>query len=312
MNTTNAGIQRLTEPRINPFARFYRKHPDGVRAAIILVPLLGWWFVVSGGPMFSGLLLGFFDWHNVLETPKWNGIQNFFTFFGDPNYRLTLWNSIWIGLLTAAVTNLLGLGAALLMNMPIRGRGFYRTIWYVPAVTSAAATTQIFNMWLEPSQIGLVNNIIQKLGAQPVIWQYSTGWMVFWIVFYTVWKGLGVSAILWLAGLQSVNPQLFEAAKIDGAGNWQCFRHVTIPGLRPFITFIIINACIAAIQIYEQVLFISGGGPFGSTNVLMSQIYKDAFVDFNLGMAGAGSMILAAVVFGLVLVNWVTRDKEEE
>lgn len=292
--------------------RFFHKHRDGIVAAVILVPLIGWWFVISGGPMLFGLILGLFDWHNVLDTPKWNGIQNFITFFQDPNYRLVLWNSVWIGTLTAFITNLLGFGAGLLMNLPIRGRGFYRTVWYVPAVTSGAAITQIFNMWLEPNQFGLINNILQKLGFSPIIWQYSTGWMIFWIVFYTVWRGIGISAILWLAGLQSISPQLIEAAKIDGAGRWGCFRHVTIPGLRPFITYIAITACIGAVQIYEQVLFISGGGPFGSTNVLMSQIYKDAFIDFNLGMAGAGSFILAFVIFGLVLVNWLTRERGEE
>ncbi len=291
---------------------FYRRHREGVIAAAILIPLIGWWVVIHGAPTLLGLFLGLFDWRNVLDTPKWNGINNFITFFQDPNYRLTLWNSVWIGLLTAVITNVLGFGAGLLMNLPIKGRGFYRTIWYVPAVTSGAAVTQIFNMWLEPNQYGLFNNLLQKLGLQPIIWYYSTGWMIFWIIFYTVWRGIGVSAILWLAGLQSIDPQLTEAARIDGAGTWGCFRHVTIPGLRPFITYIVITACISAVQIYEQVLFISGGGPYGSTNVLMSQIYKDAFIDFNLGMAGAGSFILAAVIFGLVLVNWMTREKEGE
>jgi ABC-type sugar transport system permease subunit len=289
---------------------FYRRHRNGVTAALMLIPLMGWWFVVSGGPLLFGLILGFFDWHSVLETPKWAGLGNFVSFFTNPNYVQTLWNAIWIGLLTAIVTNTLGLGAALLMNADIRGRGFYRTIWYVPAVTAAAATTQIFNMWLDPSNVGLFNNLLRRLGMEPVIWQYSTAWMVFWIVVYTVWKGLGTSAILWLAGLSSVDPQLREAARVDGCRSAQVFRHVTLPSLRPFITFIGITATISAVQIYEQVIFISGGGPFGSTNVLMTQIYRDAFVDFNLGMAGAGGMILAAVILLLTWLNWQARDKE--
>ena len=291
---------------------FQRTHRNGLTAALILVPLMGWWFVVSGGPLLFGLVLGFFDWHNVLEAPKWNGIQNFLDFFNDPNYVSTLWNAIWIGLLTAVVTNALGLGAALLMNLGIKGRGFYRTIWYVPAVTSAAATTQIFNIWLDPSYLGLFNNLLRGWGLEPVVWQYSTDWMIFWIVVYSVWKGVGVSAILWLAGLASVDPQLREAAKVDGCGTWLVFRNVTLPGLRPFMTFIGITASIAAIQIYEQVIFISGGGPFGSTNVLMTQIYRDAFVDFNLGMAGTGGMILAVVIILLTWLNWKSRDKESE
>lgn len=113
------------------------------------------------------------------------------------------------------------------------------------------------------SNNGVINNLLKALGKEPVVWQYSVSWGIFWIVVYSVWKGVGGAALIWLAGLQSVDVSLYEAAEIDGAGRWGKLRYVTLPGLKPIATYIVITNLIAAIQIYEQVLFITNGGHMG-------------------------------------------------
>ncbi|UVI28772.1 carbohydrate ABC transporter permease [Paenibacillus spongiae] len=276
--------------------KFMRNHKDAVIATIILGPMLLWWALISGFPTLFGFFLGFFEWVGVASTPKFIGFDNYVRFFNDPVYYMALWRAVWIGLLVTGLTIIIGFLVALLMNLPLFGKGIYRTMWYIPVVTSTVATTQIFNIFLDPNN-GVINNILKGFGKEPIIWQYSVGWGVFWIVVYSIWKGIGGSALIWLAGLQSVDPVLYEAADIDGANRWQKFWNVTLPGVKPIATYIIITGLIGAVQIYEQVIFITGGGPYGQTEVLVYRILRDGFFDFNLGMAGASSVVLAAVVF---------------
>ncbi|TLS53915.1 sugar ABC transporter permease [Paenibacillus antri] len=292
---------------------FYRRHKDAIVASVILGPMLIWWLVVSGFPTLFGFFLGFFEWIGVTNAPKFIGFKNYVRFFQDSVYYLALWRAIWIGLLVTGLTIVGGFAVALLMNLPLAGKGLYRTMWYIPVVTSVVATTQIFNIFLDANN-GVINNILKSLGKEPILWQYSVGWGVFWIVVYSIWKGIGGTALIWLAGLQSVDPVMYEAAAIDGANRRQQFWHVTIPGIKPIATFVVITGLIGAVQIYEQVIFITGGGPFGQTEVLVYRILRDGFFDFNLGMAGASSVVLAAVVFIFTVVyfRYATENERNE
>jgi|GEM_PF-252481 len=291
------------------FKRGLRRHRDAVIAAVILVPMFLVWLIVSGFPTLFGFVLGFFEWVGLADTPNFIWFGNFIAFFKNPVYTDALWRSVWLGGLVTGVTLIAGFGAALFMNMPLFGKGFYRSIWYIPAVTSTVATTQVFNIFLDTNN-GVINNVLKSLGKEPIVWQYSVFWGIFWIVVYSVWKGVGGAALIWLAGLQSVDVSLYEAAEIDGAGRWGKLRYVTLPGLKPIATYIVITNLIAAIQIYEQVLFITNGGPYGQTEVLVFRIYRDGFWDFNLGMAGASSLIMAVIVIAVTVVyyNWSTRS----
>ncbi|MFD0717602.1 carbohydrate ABC transporter permease [Paenibacillus sp. GCM10027626] len=293
--------------------RFFRRHSDAVKAAIILGPIFIWWLVVSGFPTLFGFFLGFFEWIGLNSSPRFIWFDNYIRFFHDPLYYLALWRAIWIGLLVTSLTIIGGFGAALLMNMPIFGKGIYRTIWYVPAVTSVVATTQIFNIFLDPNN-GVINNLLKKFGMQPIFWQYSVFWGVFWIVIYSIWKGIGGSALIWLAGLQSIDPLLYEAAEIDGANRWNKFWNITLPSVKPIATYIVITGVIGALQIYEQVAFITGGGPYGQTEVLVFRILRDAFYDFNLGMAGTSSVVLAlfVIVFSIMYFNMATESERKD
>jgi multiple sugar transport system permease protein len=291
------------------FKRAMVRHRDALIAAVILSPMFLFWLFVSGFPTLFGFFLGFFEWVGLTDTPNFVWFDNFVSFFKNPVYTDALWRSIWLGGLVTAVTLLAGFGAALLMNLPLFGKGVYRSIWYIPAITSTVATTQVFNIFLDTNN-GVINNFLRSIGKEPIVWQYSAGWGIFWIVVYSVWKGVGGAALIWLAGLQSVDPTLYESAEIDGAGRWGKLRYVTLPGLKPIATFIVITSIIGAIQIYEQVLFITNGGPYGQTEVLVFRIYRDGFWDFNLGMAGASSLIMAVLIIAITVLyyNWSTNS----
>jgi multiple sugar transport system permease protein len=290
--------------------RFRRRHADAIAAAIILGPMLFWWAVMYGFPIAFSFVLGFYKWIGINDHPKFVGFHNFVLFFQDKSYIADLFRSIWMGGLVTGLTIVSGLGAALLMNLPLFGKGIYRTLWYVPVVTSTIATTQVLNIFLNPVN-GAVNQAIEAMGFEPILWQSSVFWGIVQICVYSVWKGIGGSALLWLAGLQSIDPVLYEAAEIDGAGRMGKFINVTLPGIKPIATYIVITGLIAAVQIYEQVAFLTNGGPYGSTEVLVYRIITDGFFNFNLGMAGASSVILAAIVFAASIAYYkLAQDKE--
>ena len=285
------------------FSRWYRQHREGVTAWLLLGPILFYFLVLQGFPVGIGFLLGFFRWIGVTTTPKFCGLANYLAFFTDPIYLADLWQAFYIGSLVMVVNIGVGFGGALLLNLPIRGRGVFRTIWYIPVVTSTVATSQMFLIFIDPS-VGVANRVLEQLGLTPIVWGYSTFWMVTWIVIYSSWRGIGFTAVLWLAGLQSIDPLLHEAAQIDGAGAWQRFWHITIPGLRTISIFVLVTGFIAALQIFDPVLFISQGAPWGTTEVIIYRIFRDFYGDFNLGMAGAGSVMVAIIIIIFTIITF--------
>ena len=279
-------------------------------AWLLLAPILLYFLVFQAFPVLFGIFIGFVKWVGVGAAPKFAGLTNFVRFFSDPFYLKTLWNSFYIGLIVMFFNVIVGFIGAALLNDPIPGQTAMRSIWYAPAVTSAVATTQIFLMFIDPSS-GIANHIIGYFGVQPIAWGYSTGWMVFWIVLYSCWKGIGGSMILWLAGLQSIDPSFYEVARMSGANGWQTLTHVTLPSLRNITTFVLITGFIGVLQIFDPVLFISHGGPFGTTDVVVHRVFRDFYGDFNFGMAGAGSLVITVIIFcfSLLTLNWYTAKE---
>jgi len=287
---------------------FYVRHRDGVLAFLLLgVPIL-WWVALSAFPLIFGVGLGFFEWTNVNAAPKFVWFDNFVLFFKDAYYYKSLLQTFLIGGLCFLIGMVLGLALALVLNKIKFLKSFFRSVWYIPVITATVATSQIFQILLDPYN-GVLNNLLIKMGLNPVIWNLEYGWSVFWIVVYTTWKGLGGTVLMWLAALQSVDASTQEAAQMDGAGKATVFFKITLPQMGPIAVYILINSFIGAMQIYEQVLFISNGGPSGQTAVLAYRIMRLAFWDNNFGMAGACSVIMLLVTFVFTLI--VFRKQKE-
>lgn len=273
--------------------KFRVRHRDALLALALLAVPVGFWLLFCGYPVVYGVVLGFFDYKGINGIPRWIGIGNFVTFFGSAEWVSALGRTVGLGMLCFLCTTLVGMLVALLLNGIKKGQGIFRAIWYIPSVTSAAATSQIFNILL--SFDGVVNNILESFGKEAVYWQYSTEWMIFWIVIYSVWTGIGGSTLLWLAALQSIDPSVIEASKLDGCNRVQSFFRISVPQMMPMIAFMFINGFIGAMNIYESVLFISGGGPLGTTEVLAYKIMRSAFWDNDFGMAGCASFVVMVI-----------------
>jgi len=290
--------------------KFRRKHHDAILAFLLLLVPVGWWLVTSAYPLVSGISMGFMDWSE--GSPAWAGFRNFKLFFTSEYYYMSLLNSILIGGLCFVLQAVLSLLVALLLNKITVLKGFYRAIWYIPVITSSVVVTQIFNIFLDPAD-GVLNNILINMGKAPVIWNRSVGWGIFWIAFYSVWKGMGGSVLMWLAALQGVDRSMCEAAEMDGANKWTSFWKIVFPSMMPIVTYIVITGFVGAIQIYEPIMFITAGGPYNKTNVLAYMIMRDTFWDNNYGMAGASSFIMLLLTFGftfLIFRRQIKSDKE--
>ena len=296
------------------FKTFCKTHREGLTALLLLAIPVGWWLVIGAYPIAVGLGLGFVNWQGINNAPTFAGLGNFITFFTDAQWTSALWRTVYIGMLCFVCSTVLGCLVALMLNSVKRGQGIFRTIWYFPAVTVAVATSQIFNILLKYDG-GVINNLILAGGGEPIYWAYSTGWMVFWIVVYSTWLGLGGTTLMWLAALQSVDASVLEAAKLDGCGRFQTFWHVSVPQMMPLISFMVINGFIAAMNVYETVMFISYGGPQGTTEVLAFKIMIAGFWDNDFGMAGCASFIvmLVTVLFsGFVFRNQIRSFRSME
>lgn len=288
-----------------------RKQREARRAYAIVIPLFFYISIWSLLPLLILIFLGFTNFDVINGAPKWVGLDNFKTFFSTWDYPILLFRQLWIGGLCLVVNVVLSAIIALALNVKNPLRGFFRTAVYIPAIAAVSVTTGVFVALLNPFNGGL-NKFLISIGHEPIAWSYSQYWMVFWIVVYYVWRSVGPSAIIWLGGLQSINPVLYEAAEIDGANKWQKIKYITIPGLRFIAVYILLTGLITAMQMFDVVMFLTNGNPYGKTDVLMYRIYRDGIQSFNMGMAGASSSILGfvTIIIAFILYKIITRGEE--
>lgn len=268
-----------------------------------LIPMLIYYTVLGVLPIIFVILLSFVKWNGIyFEDIVWVGFDNFVQVFTQKAYYKMFLNSLLMGGSIMLITIVAGFFVALLMMAPIRGKSFFRTVWYIPSVVSTAVVSQLVSTLLNPNT-GLINLLLIQDGKEPIMWTLSTSWMWFWIIAVSVWKGFGGTMILFMAGMSGIPQEMYEAAKIDGANKFQSLIFITIPSLRNMFSFILITASMGIFSIFEQVQLISAGGPFGSTMVIMYQIYNEAFENMNVGLSSALSVVVLVLVFIVTVIN---------
>ena len=288
-----------------------RLRPPLAIAYGFMLPMLALKAVYTFWPILFGTYLAFTE-YNIISPPRWVGLRNFEELFGlgafagrgpDRNFWYGLTNSIKY-VLVVPVIQVLSIGLAMLVNRQLPAIGLFRTAYYVPVVTSFAVVGLMWN-WMY-NQYGPVNFILTRLGLMnpdnPTNLLANPHLALYAVMFVTIWKGLGYYMVLYLAGLQSIDRSLEEAAVIDGASRAQVFWNITLPGLRPTILVCSLLSTISAIKVFEEIFVMTSGGPAGSTYTAMYFVYAQAFQDFRYGYAAAAGLVIAAVslIFGLV------------
>nr|WP_225850391.1 sugar ABC transporter permease [Streptomyces sp. HPF1205] len=243
-----------------------------------------------------------------LQTPgqmQWRGLGNYTALLGDPYFWTALRNTFTIGVISTVPQLLMALGLAHLLNYKLRGRTFFRVAMLLPYATSVAAATLVFAE-LFGRDFGLVNYLLGLAGIHPVDWQSGTLASQIAVSTIVTWRWTGYNALIYLAGMQSVPAELYEAAELDGASRWRQFLHVTVPGLRPTILFTVVVSTIGATQLFGEPLLFEGsisGGISHQYQTLGLYMYEQGWGFFHLGRAAATAWVMFLLIVLLVLGN---------
>jgi len=262
--------------------------------------LLGF-IAFSGGPIIASAVISFTDW-NILSTPKFVGLANYQRLVNDPLVWKALGNTIYYTIGSVILMTVASLLTAILLNQELRGVRFFRTLYFLPSVTSGVAIAILF-AWMYNPEFGIINYMLYKIGIVGPNWLFDEFWAMPAIIFMSLWT-IGSNMMIILAGLQDIPQSLVEAARLDGANWWQEFRYVTIPMLSPVLFLVIITSTINSFQVFLQPYVMTEGGPGNATLVLVLYLYQNAFLWWKMGYGAAIAWILAVIILILTLIQF--------
>lgn len=277
-----------------------------------LLPSLAGLFIFTLLPILASAGLTLFDW-DLLTPPRFVGLDNFIKLTTDDNFTAAFWHTLQFITGYIPLVTILALITAIALNRSGQLIALYRIAFFLPVVSAWVAVALIWK-WLLNPRYGFLNYFLGLVGISGPAWLFDPQWAMFAVVLTSVWKDIGFVMVMFLAGLQNIPVEYYEAASLDGATVWQRFRYVTLPLLSPTTFFVLVILLINSFQVFDQVWIMTAGGPAGATSVLVEQIVKQAFSYSRMGYAAAISWVLFAVVFFVTAIQsrlqnrWVTYD----
>ncbi|MBZ0306339.1 MAG: sugar ABC transporter permease [Anaerolineae bacterium] len=306
-----------------PFLNFLGKTPLSRRRALwgilLILPNTFGLFFFFGYPILRAFATSFYEW-NAFKPARYVGLENFERLIDDPMFRQALENTAQLLLLIVPAEVIIALGLAMLLNQKLKGRIVFRTLYFLPVVTSTIAASIVWT-WIFQPRYGLVGLFLEPFGWRDTAWLTRPNLVLYPIAFVTIWQRIGFDIVLFLAGLQAVPRVLLEAATIDGANRWQRFRKVTLPMLSPTTFLVVVLSIINNFQIFDQVYIMTArtirGGVGGSARTLSLYLYESGFLDSEYGYASTIALILFVIILGITAVQlsaqryWVYYESEE-
>lgn len=312
MMATSRGMVQERPPRRRSWRKFVRKNYEGwLFASPWIIGFLLW----TLGPMIASFGLAFTEW-DLFSPARWVGLENVNEMLRDPLVGKALKVTTLYALVSVPLSIFFGMSLALLLNAKIRGLRFYRTAFYLPSVLSGVAVALLWR-WLFSPEFGLINLMLSYVGIQGPSWLGDERWALPSLVMMSIW-GVGASTIIYLAGLQGIPTDLFEAAEVDGARGWDRLIHITLPMMTPVLFFQLVVGFIAALQIFTQAYIMTNGGPNNATMFMILYLYRNAFQFFRMGYASALAWVLFIYILILTVLifrsssSWVYYEGEEK
>jgi multiple sugar transport system permease protein len=278
-----------------------RRLPTGM---VFILPALAHLIVFVVLPILFALYLSFHKWDVLKPDKPFVGMANYTRVAADPYYWNAMKNSAVYALFSVPLGMAVALAVAILANQKLRGINLFRTIYYLPAVSSGVAVSMVW-MWVYWPERGLLSWSLGKIGlAAGVDWLNDPRWAMPALILMSIWTGLGPRMVLYLAGLAGIPQALYEAAEVDGANRWAAFRRITLPMLVPTTLFVLVTSSIGAFQVFTPVYMMTKGGPVRATDVVGYHIYTEAWRLFRMGRASAQSYILFLVILAVTVVQF--------
>ncbi|GGO81507.1 carbohydrate ABC transporter permease [Wenjunlia tyrosinilytica] len=310
--TARANAGPAGGPGHRPPART-RPRPPLRRIAVpwlFLAPVLALFGVFKFWPTIWGMYLSFFEVRPYLGN-RWTGWDNFTAAFHDDLLRSALWHTVIDAGATVVASALLGFGLALLLEGPARHVRLLRTAAFLPVVTAMVAVAELWSTLLFPGEYGSLNSLLGHLGLGPMPFLSDPDSSLASVMLVQVWKSAPYDMVIFVAGLAGIDRQLYEAAALDGAGAWQRLRHVTIPALSPVTTIVLTLGLIRGLRVFTEIYVLTGGGPAGSTESIVTYVYKEGIQNNDLGTASAVSTVLFLVTVLLTCLTLWWRNRKE-
>jgi multiple sugar transport system permease protein len=293
----------LAPPVTSPDAPPKPRRPRGRQGRLAVLLLLPAAVVVFGVvlyPIVRTAIVSFFEVNSAAPvTTPFVGLQNYRDMVHDEKFRNSVVNTVYFTGVSVPAGMAIGLGIALLLNQPLRFRSLLRTMYFLPVVTPFVVVAIIWK-WLYNGDFGLFNYYLLKthLIHDPLLWLSDKNLAMPAVILMTIWTSVGFSMVVYLAGLQSIPEELYEAARVDGAGPFARFRHITLPMLRPTTLFLLVIGIIGSFQVFTQIFVMTNGGPVDRTTTMVFYIYQSAFKFYEMGYAST----LAFALFAMLLV----------
>ena len=287
-----------------------------MQAFILLVPALAIYAVFALYPMLNVVIISFQKWNGLDPQRPFVGLSNYTAIFTrDPVFWVAFRNTVIWTLMSLIFPPLVGLLLALSLNQKIFGRNSLRAIFYLPVIIAPIAVATMWK-WMYDPFFGLFSQMLTSWGMQTWIkdWLGNKDIALYSVFIAYLWQTVGFSMVLFLAGLQNVSQMLVEAARIDGAGRWAVFKHVTLPALRPTITIVLVLSVISSLKAFDIVYGLTGGGPAQSTQMLALWAFTQAMQIFDFGRGAAISVVLLLITMAIVIpyLRWTQKHEEVE
>jgi multiple sugar transport system permease protein len=260
----------------------------------LLFPILAFFLVFQYYPILKSIVISFMEYGLLLPETPWVGLQNYLRQFQDPLFLSSLWNTLIFVAAAVGVGVTLALFLAVLVERTGRWAKIYRTLYFIPVVTSLMATSMIWRWLYAPN--GLINFILTTVGADPQPWLLSESLALPALIVLTVWKNLGFDLVLFSAALQSIPETYYEASSLEGASAWQDFWYITLPQLRPILLLVSVTAVIRSFRVFTIILAMTQGGPINATRTIVYHIYEQGIQYDEMGYASAAAVILLIIV----------------
>jgi len=296
-------LRTAASPTLSRARPWYRRLTTKreVEFYLAIAPWLVGFVLFTGGPILAALLIGFTQWQ-IIDTPKWIWLGNYVQLFThDKLFWTSVANTVYYVALSVPFGVVGSVLVAILLNQKVAGVALFRTIFYLPSVTSGVAMAILW-VWLCNPEVGLINSALRFVGLPGPGWLNDQHWAMPALILMSLWN-VGGNMVVLLAGLQGIPSHLYEAAKLDGANHRQELRHITLPMLSPVIFFVLVVSTIGAFQIFTNVFVMTGGtgGPGTATLVYVLYLYQNAFQYLKMGYAAAMAEILFLIILGLTV-----------
>lgn len=262
-------------------------------------------------PLLYNSYLSFVRWDMLAPIKLWVGLDNYQELFTSAAFGRMLTNTLVFTFGSVVAICVLGLLMALLLNQPLRGRNAVRSIVFSPVMLSGVAIGLVW-IYIFDARYGLIDGFVRQFGGSSPNWLLDPAWSMTAVLIVHVWKNVGYAVVIYLAGLQAISRELYEAAIVDGANGWARFRHITLPGLSPVTFFLILTTILTGFQSFDIIKTMTDGGPVDSTTTLVFYLYQEGFVAFNAGRAGVASVVLflAMLIFTVVQMRYADRNTQ--